>query len=87
LIGIDWFHFFAWKVIGAVLPLFQAKLCFLKNSIRESIAATVNFFDCIMSSIKEPECNGVGEVVWSDDAITEVGDDEVNGGDGTIGDE
>jgi hypothetical protein len=40
-----------------------------------------------MFSIKEPECDGVGDgdALYREDDITDVGDDEVNddGGDGT----
>ena len=76
-------------VKGTVLPCLKAKLCFLKNSIRESIAASVIFCDCNMFSIKEPECDEVGgDALYRDDDITDVGDDEVNDDseDGNTGD-
>lgn len=73
---------FAWNVDAGGLPCLHAMLCFLKNSSRESMAASVNFCFCIMLSM-------VGEeVVYSDDdAITEVGDDDVFGGGGTTVDD
>ena len=70
----------AWEK-GVALLFFHAKLCFLRNSRRESIAASVNFCDCRILSIKVPELDWVGGLLYSDDAVTEVGDDEVDGGD------